>query len=414
MMCSRTTASGAIVLCGVVACADDLPRVVALEVGQDNSCAVFDDGGVKCWGWARWTGYPGLDPDDRLGDDETPGELGYVELGGAVSEVVAGRCALMRTGEARCFGRTWDQTAGMLGLPGVSSVGSERAPAEYPPVSLGEPVVQLAPGSRHACALLESGAVRCWGENGEGQVGVPGYDAVGDDEHPSEVPPVRVVDDGRQIVSITAGGDVTCALLEDAAVRCWGRGAEYLLGTGTKLAVGDDEDPSSIADVRVGAPVRRVAVSYEHACVLTVKGGVRCWGSNYSAELGYTQDLGPEPRVGDNEAPGAYGDVAVGETVEQVGVGQAATCVRTESGRVLCWGGASVVPGPNRSPTEVDLGGRATDLSVGGGFAHACARLEDDTYRCWGWNEYGQLGYGRGTETIGDDETPAQAGPVPL
>lgn len=58
----------------------------------------------------------------------------------------------------------------------------------------------------------------------------------------------------------------------------------------------------------------------------------------------------------------------------------------------------------------VDIGGRALQLSAGGG--HVCALLADSSLRCWGSNAYGQLGYGH-TNHVGDDETPASAGPVP-
>ncbi len=43
--------------------------------------------------------------------------------------------------------------------------------------------------------------------------------------------------------------------------------------------------------------------------------------------------------------------------------------------------------------------------------ANACAVLRNGAIRCWGAGE--QNGYGN-TETIGDDETPASAGDVPI
>lgn len=61
-------------------------------------------------------------------------------------------------------------------------------------------------------------------------------------------------------------------------------------------------------------------------------------------------------------------------------------------------------------PKQVDLGG--TPVLVGSGNNHVCAALADGTLRCWGGAVGGRLGYGDG-KTVGDDESPAQAGPVP-
>ena len=42
---------------------------------------------------------------------------------------------------------------------------------------------------------------------------------------------------------------------------------------------------------------------------------------------------------------------------------------------------------------------------------HSCARLPPAVLRCWGYGGDGALGYGN-RDSIGDDETPAAAGPV--
>jgi alpha-tubulin suppressor-like RCC1 family protein len=50
---------------------------------------------------------------------------------------------------------------------------------------------------------------------------------------------------------------------------------------------------------------------------------------------------------------------------------------------------------------------------VEAGSYHVCALMESGRIRCWGSGKWGQLGYGDDQE-IGDDETPAQAGDVPV
>ena len=47
------------------------------------------------------------------------------------------------------------------------------------------------------------------------------------------------------------------------------------------------------------------------------------------------------------------------------------------------------------------------------GEAHSCAVLDDYRVLCWGYNADGRLGYAH-TVAIGDNETPASAGPIDL
>jgi alpha-tubulin suppressor-like RCC1 family protein len=48
-------------------------------------------------------------------------------------------------------------------------------------VDLGGPVLALAAGDVHTCALLNGGRVRCWGSNGQGMLGLGHTDEVGED-----------------------------------------------------------------------------------------------------------------------------------------------------------------------------------------------------------------------------------------
>jgi hypothetical protein len=57
---------------------------------------------------------------------------------------------------------------------------------------------------------------------------------------------------GRTATQITAGTFHTCALLDDATVRCWGSGGSGRLGYGNPNTIGDDEAPGSVGPVDVG------------------------------------------------------------------------------------------------------------------------------------------------------------------
>jgi len=84
-------------------------------------------------------------------------------------------------------------------------------------------VVQIVAGTTHACALLDTGKMRCWGRAASGQLGTGSTTNVLD---PSLLPDDIDVD-GRvdsRVVQIAAGSDHTCALLDTEKMRCWGSG----------------------------------------------------------------------------------------------------------------------------------------------------------------------------------------------
>ena len=105
----------------------------------------------------------------------------------------------------------------------------------------------------------------------------------------------------------------------------------------------------------------------------------------------------------------------------ELAAGDFATCAVLVGGAVRCWGRA--VQGELGYGNLEDIGDDETpasagDVPVGGpvaridvGFFHTCAVLVSGGIRCWGRASTGALGYGN-TEDIGDDETPASAGDV--
>src|SRR5258708_38261308 len=96
----------------------------------------------------------------------------------------------------------------------VERSGGERAPSIHTPL-LGEtvPVVQVAAGGDHTCALLEGGTVSCWGSNVFGQLG---DGTTTDRGMPTDVPGLTGA------TQIGAGRSSTCALLADGTAKCWG------------------------------------------------------------------------------------------------------------------------------------------------------------------------------------------------
>ncbi len=329
-------------------------------------------------------------------------------------------CALLNTGEVLCWGSHNEGQLG-YGLLGDSSADPdpEQPKLDRPPmmpVDIGGKAVQIASRNFHTCVILDSGNVRCWGRGGGGQLGYITPGNVGDDETPASM---GDVDLGGVAVQIATGSAHTCALLDTGNVRCWGLGEEGQLGYGDTEDVGDDEVPSVAGDVPLGGTAVQVAAGGLHSCALLDNGEVRCWGSGEFGALGYGNNLD----VGNATTPEEAGPVPLGGTAIQVVAGGQHSCALLDNGGVRCWGDgmrgahgyatlASV--GLFNTPADlgdIDLGGPAQSIAAGG--FHTCALMVSGEVRCWGYGVNGQLGYGN-ENTIGDDESPSAAGTVPL
>jgi hypothetical protein len=386
----------------------------AIVTGGLHTCLLLESGAVRCWGHNQ-AGQLGYGHTQDIGDDERPDAAGYVDAGGTVVQLTAGlqhTCALLRGGAVRCWGLN---NAGQLGYGHTDTIGDDELPSTVGTVQVGGTVVQLAAGLRHTCALLDSGAVRCWGRNNVGQLGYGHTDTIGDDELPSTAGDVDV---GGVAVQIAAGGHHTCALLDSGAIRCWGRNYEGQLGYGHTRPIGDDELPSTAGDVLLGSNAVQVGTGWNHTCALTDTGAARCWGFNHYGQLGYGHDRS----IGDDEAPSLAGDVPIGSAITHLMVGNDYTCARLDSAAVRCWGnndygqlgyGHTRHIGddePVTAASEVDVGGPVAQLAVGLGL-HMCVLMNTGAARCWGFNGYGQMGYGH-TDPVGDNELPYTAGDV--
>lgn len=229
-------------------------------------------------------------------------------------------------------------------------------------------------GGTHACLLGREGRVSCWGDNHEGQLG--DGTRVGR-EFPGDV------DQFEGAVALSAGGAHSCAIFHGSIVKCWGENRYGQLGDGSRQGAG-------IPVEVVGLDRNAFAVSAGgwHTCVLDLAGGVKCWGLNYSGQLGDGTRRNRSVPVGVERLPRIIG----------VSAGNFHTCAVTAEGKVFCWGhnhqgqlGAgtekdmSVFPVPVKGLSE-------PIVSVSAGGWHTCAVDSEGDAWCWGYNFSGQLG----------------------
>jgi alpha-tubulin suppressor-like RCC1 family protein len=144
-------------------------------------------------------------------------------------------------------------------------------------------VAAVAAGGSSACALLTSGAVRCWGANADGQLG--------DGTTAARKMPVAVSGlngTTAKATLVTVGASHACAQVADGTLRCWGRNAAGQLGDGTTTRRLTPVKVRVSSTVVLGAATA-VSAGGAYTCAIVGTGiaaRVRCWGSNPSGQLG--------------------------------------------------------------------------------------------------------------------------------
>jgi alpha-tubulin suppressor-like RCC1 family protein len=338
-----------------------------LSIGRKFTCAVLDNASVKCWGYNA-QGQLGQGSTSDLGDagSEMGDNLPAIDLGSGrtTTAISAGdnhNCALLDNASVKCWGYN---TQGQLGQGNTTELGSASSQMgdNLPAIDLGSGRTALAisAGYGHTCALLDNSVLKCWGYNNKGQLGLGHTDNLGNGS--SEMGDNLAAIDlgsGRTATDITTGGEHTCALLDNASVKCWGSGGSGQLGYGNTNNIGDGSgemgDNLTVVDLGTGRTATAISAGSSHTCALLDNSAVKCWGWYGFGSLGQ----GSTDNLGD-------GSSEMGDNL-----------------------------------TAVDLGTGRTATAISVGQYHTCALLDNSAVKCWGWNSSGQLGQGI-TSSLGD------------
>jgi alpha-tubulin suppressor-like RCC1 family protein len=392
-----------------------LKRIVA---GNNHTCVLTGLNRVRCWG-ANSFGQLGYGNAINVGDKSTdlPFTAGDVPLptGDPVQQLVAGNnhtCVLLQSGLIYCWG---DNQFGQLGYNSTNNLGDGEPVTSFGYVSLGGLATLIAAGGDHTCAILQSGSVRCWGHNDNGQLGRGNTNNIGDHQTVYSAGDIDL-GAGVMVKDLALGDSHTCALLTTGAVRCWGRGSEGQLGYGNAQSLGDNEPVNNLSNVPLTGTVRKVVAGAFHTCALTFAGTLRCWGRNVEGQLGQSYSGYGGLGNGGNFNWGDQGgelpsnlpsDINVGSQVTDVVAGDLHTCALSSDGQLRCWGanGSGQLGNGNTNfglltppATGINLDG-VSAYRIAAGNAHTCALRNNGTARCWGLNNSGQLGRGNTTNS---------------
>jgi len=275
-------------------------------------------------------------------------------------------CAVTRAGAVLCFGNNSD---GQLG----AKLRADRSDRPVAVVGVAS-AKQVTVGFAHACALLDDGAVRCWGRNDSGQTaGRTSYLPAAHELVGAE--PVERVTDARAVV---ASGRTTCTLgRSPPQTWCWGQPslADHTIGQAVV-----NERPVVVPEL---AHFDEIAANEGAFCGIRDE-DVQCWGKVSMLARGPTMD---EAAMVSMHVPRA----------RHVRLGQSFACALVEGGAISCWGAGysgalgrgETKPGFAALPPEI-VKGIPPAVGLATGESMACAITGAREVYCWGsWRHGG-------------------------
>ena len=385
-----------------------------VAAGDDHNCALTNSGTVKCWGRGAF----GILGNGQTSNSLIPVDVHSSSTDSSplsgITQIAAGSihtCALTDDGEVKCWG---NGTSGQLGN-GANSISKtpvsvcERAKtgAETicPPLSSVAAITAL--GST-TCALTDSNTVKCWGSGTNGDLG-NGADS-------SRNIPVDVHTSSTDTAALSGIAAIsgTCALTNDGNVKCWGWGDSGLLGNGGTTDSNTPVDVCQRAKTGVEttcpalADISSISSGGYHRCALTDSGPIKCWGRGSDGRLGNGATTATNSYPVNVRTSSGNSDDLSG--VSQISLGNSHSCVVMDDSSIKCWGeGANGRLGngattDQSSPVDVHTSADNSDAlsdiaSVSGGGNYTCALTLDGTVKCWGEGNSGELGNGATTDS---------------
>jgi len=232
-------------------------EIKQIASGAMHSCALFTSGKIKCWGKGKF-GQLGNNSRNNIGD--LPNSMGN-------------RLAFLDFGSDETFNR----------------------------ISL---------GFVHSCGMTSEGSIKCWGYNKDGRLGVGDTTNRGDslENAITELSPIELAP-SYYIETFSCGSRHCCARLENRALKCWGRNHQGGLGLGDTMT--RSTEPNQMGDelpfINLGNLIEaeQMSLGGGHSCVIVGNGKLKCWGDNRFGQLGLenTNNHGGRPSTMGSRLP---------------------------------------------------------------------------------------------------------------
>jgi hypothetical protein len=355
-------------------------KLETLVAGYLTTCGQDAAGGLFCWG-ATLNGFPAPDTtapckDYFLGCLMTPTaapappDLRDI----TISSGFAHLCGIGSDDAMYCAGYM------LVTYDALISLGSTLT--KYGP---SDPVVAIAAGSTHDCAITTMDQTWCWGDYDYNVRGTGGPV-----DHDYDFVPNPVAG-GWDFSSIVSGATSSCGLLASGQALCWG----------DPLRVGVNNPPIRVNEC--GLPTEcvdhPVVVNHNRAFTRLAAGIVTC-GIDDLTDL-YCWGPNTEGWVGDGTTTDRQEPVKINlpGSVVDVFVGTSSSCAIITSGAAYCWGnnhdrqlGAGSTEPYLATPTRLQISKPLSRIAIG--WQHGCALDRDKAVWCWGANSQAELGVG--------------------
>lgn len=222
----------------------------AISTGRQHACAILDNDSVKCWGANTYgqlgTGdttsvvYPIIATNPVV-------DLGTGRTAKAIAVGAFHTCAILDNGTLKCWGYN---VMGQLGTDSTTTLGD--GPGEMGdallPINLGtgRTALTIAASKRgdrdYTCAVLDNGTLKCWGANDMGQLGQGDFDYRGDSTGEMAALAAINLGTGMTVTTVAMGAAHNCVILTSTNIKCFGHPNNGKLGLGNDIAYGASGD----------------------------------------------------------------------------------------------------------------------------------------------------------------------------
>jgi alpha-tubulin suppressor-like RCC1 family protein len=274
-------------------------------------------------------------------------------------------CLVTTNSKVLCWGKN------SYGQLGDGTIIDRDSPVEV--IGIKDEIKSISVSDNHTCALTKKGSVKCWGSNYYGNLGVGTRGSFGEENYFKPYP-VDVIGLKSDVIALSSGGNHSCAIIKNKGVKCWGLNSDGLLGDNTNKNRADTGGPDPYSSIPINVSGLKndesiaITSGYEHTCVLSKYGSVKCWGGNFNGQMG--NGTRKNNMIAKNVL-GLEGGVVY------ISAGRTRTCALLQIGVIKCWGGI-----PESIPAIVpNLKDKVIELSVGGDIT--CIINDSGLIKCW-------------------------------